>query len=140
MNSKDLFYSIGGIDEKLIEIAEKKERNTIMKRKKILTVLAIVTLLTILCVSANAATGGKIVEYVSSKITVLINGEKAEAETFTDKKGTKHIKINGDISDGKVVIKAEDGETEDIIEYEIQKDDFCTFYYNLRYFFRYVWY
>ena len=123
MNSKDLFYVIGGIDEELIEIAEKKERNDTMFKKRLLVVFAIISLLAILCVSANAATDGAIVEYISSKITVLINGNKVEADSFTDENGTKHIKLNGDIPDGEVVIRAEDGETEDIIEYKIQKDE-----------------
>ncbi len=123
MNSKDLFFSIGGIDEELIETAEKKERMNMMFKRRLLVVLAIISLFTILCISANAATEGAIAEYISSKITVLINGEKVEADSFTDENGTKHIKLNGDIPDGEVVIRSEDGETEDIFRYEIQKDE-----------------
>ena len=57
MNSRDLFYSIGGIDEELIELAQKKKEVNIMSRK-IKIILSAAACLAVVAVLAGAFGAG----------------------------------------------------------------------------------
>lgn len=108
------------IIERIMDMSSKSRKNIRMSKRMIIATVVII-ILACGVISANAATDGAVNDYIRDKISVLINGEKTNAEYFTDEDGTKHIILKGDIPEGEVVIQG-NGE-ESIFEYKITKDE-----------------
>lgn len=130
MNKEEFVSVMSGVQssdetlERIMNMTTPKKHFRV--RKSLVVVLAIIMILALGGVSANAATDGAVAEYISNTVKVLVNGKETDSEITTDENGSKHIKINGDLQtngENEIVIKNDKDGTEQIVHYEIQSND-----------------